>query len=100
MGCGTYRVARDTIFLTYKYNENDTCCNTEKQKVIWGNDDLIPYRPDTLILKDRKLYRIEDNKVIYKSRFPLRTNSSKIRLQDNYFLIEEKYAQKAKLTFY
>lgn len=95
MGCGIYTIVKDTVTLTYQFDENDACCNVEKRKVVWSKADILNQRPERLLLKGRKLYLIENGTVRFKAKFPLRTDMNKVVIQDNYYLIEKAYAQKA-----
>ena len=95
MGCGNYKMKMDTVLFEYQFDENDDCCNTEKHEIIWGKGDLIENRPSRLYLVGSKLYKIEDGKVYFKAKFPLRTNENAVVLQDNYYLIDKKYAKKS-----
>lgn len=97
MACGTYKIIRDTVILNYEFDENDTCCNIENRKVIWDKASLLQNRPYRLFLKGVKLYDIENGTVKFRRKFPLRTNRNKILIQDNYYLIEKRYAKKPTL---
>ncbi|MET4083527.1 hypothetical protein ABIB40_003499 [Pedobacter sp. UYP30] len=75
IACGTYKRLNDTIYLAYKYNMTDTCCNVNQINVkaqTGGKYELLiepetGWRPDTLFYNDNKLYEIKNNKLITKT---------------------------------
>lgn len=64
---GKYRVHRDTIFLTFKKDG-------ATQLIESLSSNTTPFRPDTLVVLDKKLYRVKDGISEYYSK-PIIINS-------------------------
>ena len=110
IACGTYKKLNDTIYLAYKYDMTDICCNTDqvnvKAKTAEGKYELLiepetGWRPDTLFIQNNNLYEIKNNKVVKKTiRFQIKPNGSKPQgARRKYFLFGD-YVYNERPTFY